>query len=270
MIVICYLSSQHLARVHRAFPPPHSVTNATAWHALVGALQLRRCDAAIVDPCVGGDHLAAGRLAALERACVAGCVFPVVGYLSVTAAGLRAAQALARLGASEIVIRGVDDSAETILTSVSRVVAGSDARRVVSGFARRFASLPNRIGTAVEMAFGRPDRVRSVGDLALAARTTRRSLDRWLARAGLPSARTLLSCARANAAYHLLAGGRVRASEAAFLVGYASPRSLSRELQAIAGQPASAIPLRLSRDAFAAAIERRLARDTRMAADTSY
>jgi transcriptional regulator GlxA family with amidase domain len=120
------------------------------------------------------------------------------------------------------------------------------------------------------MAFGRPDRVRSVGDLALAARTTRRSLDRWLARAGLPSARTLLSCARANAAYHLLAGGRVRASEAASLVGYGSPRSLSRELQAIAGQPVSAIPLRLSRDAFAAAIERRLARDTRVAPDSSY
>jgi AraC-like DNA-binding protein len=270
VIVICYLSSQHLAQVHRAFPPPHSVTNASAWQAVVGALQLRRCDAAIVDPCAGGDHLAAERLAALERVLVVGSAFPVVGYLSVSAAGLRATQALARLGASEIVIRGVDDSTEAIAASVSRVVAASDARRVVSGFAPRLASLPSGIGTAVQMAFSRPDRLRSVGDLALAARTTRRSLDRWLARAGLPSARTLLSCARANAAYHLLAGGRVRASEAACLVGYTSPRSLSRELQAIAGQPASAIPLRLSRDAFAAAIERRLARDAREPSNSSY
>lgn len=270
MIVICYLGSLPLAQVRRAFPPPHSVTNASAWHAVVGAIQLRRCDAAIVDPCTGGDHLAAERVAALERVLPVGSAFPIVGYLSVTAAGLRAAQALARLGAAEIVIRGVDDSADAIAASVARVVAASDARRVVSGFAVRFASLPAGIATAVQTAFSQPDRLRSVGDLAVAARTTRRSLDRWLARAGLPSARTLLSCARANAAYHLLAGGGVRASQAASLVGYASPRSLSRELQAIAGQPASAIPLRLTRDAFAAAIERRLALNSRVGSHSSY
>src|SRR5215216_3212454 len=81
----------------------------------------------------------------------------------------------------------------------------------------------------------RSERVRSVSDLASEARTTRRSLDRWLARTGLAPARTLLACARANAAFHLLAGGHVRTSRAAEMLGYTSSRALARELHSLTG-----------------------------------
>jgi AraC-like DNA-binding protein len=223
-------------------------------------LRERRCDVAIIDPCTDGDHLASGRLGALAIAMPGIAPVPVVGYVSVTACAMRAVQGLVQLGASEIAIRGVDDSIDALATTVRRAVATCASARVVTAVGTPWHALPVPVATAIQMAFHRPEQLRSVTDLATAARTTRRSLDRWLARAGLSPARTVLSCARVNAAFHLLTGGNVRVGEAALQVGYASSRSLTRELFAITGYPASAIPARLSRDVFAAAIARRLVR----------
>ena len=260
VIIRCYLPSHSLAQVQRAFPPPHRVENVSTWNALSSELRHMRCDVAIIDPCTDGDHLASGRLGTLAVAMHSSAAFPVVGYVSVTAGAMRAVQGLVQLGASDIVIRGVDDSIDALATTVRRAVATCASARVVTAIGTPWHALPVRLATAIEGAFHRPELLRSVTDLATAARTTRRSLDRWLARAGLSPARTVLSCARANAAFHLLASGDVRVADAAVQVGYASSRSLTRELSAITGYPASAIPARLSRDAFAAAIARRLLR----------
>jgi AraC-like DNA-binding protein len=272
VIIRCYLPSHSLARVQCAFPPPHHAENAATWDLVLSDLRDRRCDVAIVDPCTDGDHLASGRLGTLALAMPGIAPVPVVGYLSVTACAMRAVQALVQLGASEIVIRGVDDSVDALATTVRRAVATCASARVVTAVGPPWDALPVPIASAIQMAFHRPEQLRSVTDLAAAARTTRRSLDRCLARVGLSPARTVLSCARVNAAFHLLTTGNVRVADAAVLVGYASPRSLTRELCAITGYHASAIPGRLSHDVFAAAIARRLVRrpQTETAALDSY
>ena len=260
MILRCYLPSHSLAQVQRAFPPPHHVENASTWDLVLSDLRDRPCDVAIIDPCTDGDHLTSARLGALAVAMPGIAPVPVVGYVSVTACAMRAVQRLVQLGATEIAIRGVDDSIDALATTVRRAVATCTSSRVVTAVGPPWHALPVPVATAIQMAFHRPDQLRSVTDLATAARTTRRSLDRWLARAGLSPARTVLSCARVNAAFHLLTSGNVRVADAALQVGYASSRSLTRELFAITGHPASAIPARLSRDVFAAAITRRLVR----------
>jgi AraC-like DNA-binding protein len=262
VIIGCFLPSHSLANVQRAFPSPHHVDNAGTWDVLLSGLRARRCDVAIVDPCTDGDHLAPARLGELAIVTPGPQQVPVVGYVSVTACAMRAVQALVQLGASEIVIRGVDDSVDALATVVRRAVAMCASTRVVMSVGTPLRALPVPLATAIQMAFHRPEQLRTVTDLAAAARTTRRSLDRWLARAGLSPARTVLSCARVNAAFHLLTSGKVRVAEAAMLLGYASSRSLTRELYAITGYPASAIPNRLSHDALAAAIARRLVRQT--------
>lgn len=259
VIISCYLSPQSLAHVQHAFPPPHCVGNAGTWDALVSDVQRRRCDVAIVDPCAGGDQLAHGRLSVLASALGTGASIPVVGYLSVTAGAMRAVQALVRLGSPEIVIRGVDDSFDALAAVIRRAVTACASVRVVCAVEAQLQTLPLPVAAAIRTAFNHPEQLRSVTDLAIAARVTRRSLDRWLARAGLSPARIVLSCARVNAAFHLLAGGKVRLAEAAMLLGYASSRSLTRELSEITGCAASSL-LRLSPDAFAATIGRRLLR----------
>jgi len=259
VIICCYLSPQSLAHVQHAFPPPQSVRNAGTWGALVSDLRHRRCDVAIVDPCAGGDHCAPGRLNALTHAMALVPCIPVIGYVSVTASAIRAVQTLVRSGAPDIVIRGVDDSVDALAGAIHRAVATRGWGSVASAIEAPLQALPGPVAAAIQAAFTHPQRVRSVADLAAAARMNRRSLDRWLARAGFCPARTVLSCARVTAAFHLLAGGTVRVAEAALLVGYASSRSLTRELSAISGGPASEAT-RVSRDAFVATIGRQLVR----------
>ena len=260
MIVLCYLPPQSFAQVQRAFPSPHRVINMSGWDALVSDVRHLRGDVAVIDPCLGGENLLGHRLDALAEVSGDRAVVPIVGYLSVSAPAMRAAQSLTRLGALEIVIRGVDDSTAVLASVIQRAFAMCTARRVVASLREPLRNLPPNVASAITGVFLRPERVRSVGDLAAAAKTTRRSLDRWLARAGLAPARTVLACARTNAAFHLLATGRVRRATAASLVGYASSRSLGREMLAVTGIPASAVSTSVSRDAFVAALGRKLVR----------
>ena len=260
VIVLCFLQPQPLAQVNRAFPRPHRVTNANTWDAFLSGVREERVDIVVVDPCAGASQPLSDRLCSLASELEFRPTIPIVGYVSVTASAMRAVQGLVALGAAEIVIRGVDDSAEALSATVQRSVAAFSASRVVRAVGLPFETLPSGVALALQQAFHRPAEVRSVADLATAAKMTRRSLDRWLARAGFSSARTLLACARVNAAFHLLAAGSVRMQQAASALGYSSSRSLAREVHAVTGYPASAIPSRLSRDAFDAALGRRLLR----------
>ena len=270
LLIHSYLSAPALGQLQRAFQSPHVVSIARSWDALVAHVRERRCDVAVVDPCEGAEHLLAERLHSLASSNAHASATAIVGYVSVSAAGIRAVQGLIQLGASEIVVRGVDDSAFGLAAAVNRAVAACSAAHVVFGVGFSFEALPAPVAVALKSMFQHPQRVRSVGDLAAAANTTRRSLDRTLARAGLASARTLLSCARANAAFHLLSDGRAGKAQAVSLVGYASARSLARELYAITGCRASAIPNSLSRDDFTAVLHRRLLRESPAATSASY
>jgi methylphosphotriester-DNA--protein-cysteine methyltransferase len=260
VIALCHVSPLALAQLQRALPSPHTVSNTSSWDALLVGLQQWPYDVLVVDPCAGDERLATVRLRDLATALGALPPRAVVGYVSVTATSIRAVQALSRLGALEIVIRGVDDAPIVLATAIRRAVTTHSANQLAASLESSLAMLPPGVTEALQLMLRSPERLRSVSDLVVAAKTTRRSLDRWLARAGLAPARTLLACARANAAFHLLAAGRVGRSQAAALVGYSSARSLTRELHAIVGTSPSAIGEGLTPDAFTAALNRRLVR----------
>jgi methylphosphotriester-DNA--protein-cysteine methyltransferase len=260
VIALCHVSPLSLAQLQRALPSPHTVSNASSWDALLVRMRQWMYDVLVVDPCAGDERLATVRLRDLANAL--GPLPPpaIVGYVSVTATSIRAVQALSRLGALEIVIRGVDDAPSALATALRRAITAHSANQLAASLGPSLAMLPPGVTEALQLMLRSPDRLRSVADLVIAAKTTRRSLDRWLARAGLAPARTLLACARANAAFHLLSAGRVGRSQAATLAGYSSARSLSRELHAIVGCSPSAIVEGLTPDAFTAALSRRLVR----------
>lgn len=260
MNVHCCLPSIALSQVERALPPPHRVSSSPDWNVAIAKLRDPACDAILVDPTAGSDRMAGERLAAIASTLATAQGTPIIGYVPVTTAAIKAAHRLARLGASEIVVRGLDDTAVALRATVQRVVMDHAAARLVTGAPGLLAGLPTVVADAIAMLFARPERTRSVADLARAAGTTRRTLDRLLARAGLAPARTLLSCARAHAAYRLLAAGGVRPSGVASLVGYASPRALTREFRALTGDVPSAVPSRLTSERFVASVSRRLMR----------
>ena len=263
MNVLSFLGSSAHAQLVRALPPPHRITRTNDWPTLLLALQEARCDVAVIDPCLGAPHASAERLRELVDATNGSATTPIVGYFAVSAAAIRAAHTFARLGpadVSNIVVRGFDDAVDALSATLHRVVSSTAASRLVRSVGNPFAALPPAAARAVVTLFHHPERMRSVSDLAAEAGTTRRSLDRWLAQAGLASARTLLACARANAAFHLMTASHVRAARAADMLGYASPRALAREMQALTGCAPSAIRGQLTESAFSAAIAHRLRR----------
>lgn len=228
------------------------------WEELTGAVRECECDVIVVDPCTGVERSGCERV--LQLAAARAPVTPVVGYVSVTASAIHAVQSLVRSCGAEIVVRGVDDAAERLFQTLQRALAGSGAEPLILAIGPPFALLPADIAEALAFLFRRPDKLRSVDDLATAAGTTRRTLDRWLARAGLSSARTLLACARVSAAFHLITTGNVRCSGVATLLGYASSRALTREIRWLTGFVPSAVPSRMTHAAVIDAIRPRLFR----------
>ena len=263
MNVLAFLAPSAHAQLLRALPPPHRVTNTLEWRTVSTAIRERTYDVAVLDPCAGSEQACAERLRTLVDATAPTADTPIIAYLSITANAIRCAGTFARLApphVPNVVVRGLDDAPEAFSATIQHVVSSWAASQLASVAGEPFAALPPSAVRAVEILFRRPERMRSVSALAAEAGTTRRSLDRWLARAGLASARTLLACARANAAFHLIAGGHVRTARAADLLGYSSSRALARELVALTGCVPSAIPSRMTHSAFAAAIARRLRR----------
>lgn len=260
MIALAHLPSPTLGHLERAVPPPHAVASAATWDAFLEQFTARTADVTVVDPCLGSERSLENRLATLVRAMASMPEIPVIAYVSVSASAIRAVQRLVAAGATDVVVRGVDDSVPVLGASIERVVARSGARRLASFVGEAVEALPPEIARALALLFDRPDLVRSVPELAVAAGVSRRSLDRWLARAGLAPARTLLACARATAAFHVLAAGGTHRRRAAAAAGYASSRALSRDLRALTGHGLSAIPRLVTPGAFVTAIAARLRR----------
>jgi methylphosphotriester-DNA--protein-cysteine methyltransferase len=220
----------------------------------------RECDIAIVDPCYGGEHRTGDRIHALASAVAGTPRAPVVGYVAVTAAAIRATHALTKLGASDVLIRGMDDAPAALSAALRSVVASTAANRLLRVASEAMAALPTAVARGVEQAFEHPERFHSVSQLAHASASTRRSLDRWLARVGMAPARTLLACARAHAAFNLLATRHVRVGAAAVQLGYPSTRALSRELHALTGHAARSIGTVLAPEEMVTLLQNRIMR----------
>lgn len=259
VIALTFLPSPSLSQLRRALPPPNGVTALATWSDLVAATRAREGDIIVIDPSIGGARDIGDRILDLNAACTSAPGIPVVGYVSVTAAAIHAVHRLVRVFDAEVVVRGLDDGVDALAATLHRSLAAASAESLLAS-TRSFAPVPSEIARALALLFRRPDKVRSVDDLASAASTTRRTLDRWLARAGLAPARTLLGCARVSAAFHLITRGKVRAANAAALLGYPSARALSREVHRLTGWAPSAIPTHVTQATFVETIRPRLYR----------
>jgi transcriptional regulator GlxA family with amidase domain len=164
------------------------------------------------------------------------------------------------LGASEVVIRGMDDGPAALSATLRSVVASTAANRLLRVANDAMTALPAAVARGVAQAFEHPEHFHSVAQLAHASACTRRSLDRWLARVGMAPARSLLACARTHAAFNVLATGHVRVRSAASQLGYPSTRALSRELHALTGYPARSIGTVFSPDAMVTLLQQRIMR----------
>lgn len=244
--VLARLSPPLLSQLRAALRHEHSLAVADDWRVLTRAVRRQPVDVAVVDPRADGV-LRTGELRALLLMHPS---LPVLMYSSLSAETVHVTAELAPLGLQHVVLRTFDDDALRLRELLERMVVYGVADELLMRLSSRLAEGPVVLGRAVERLFREPQHFGSVNDLAAAADLTRRSLDRWLERQGVASARVLIAVARLARAYHYLRDPGYMAEDVARKMGYASPRLFASQTREATGLNPSVLRQELSQDIF--------------------
>jgi hypothetical protein len=190
---------------------------------------------------------------------------PLLAHTALTSAAMRALLAVSRAGVREVLISGVDDDPASIRRVLDLLTGESLGGRVLSCLAPSLAAMPDTLRAAVTAMFLRPDAADTPHRLAGRAGITRRSLDRWVARSGLASARLLVAAPKLLIAYGQLRRAELSMASVAARAGYGSARSLERQCEALLGMRPAVLRTRLTPEAFAQALARGLVLGERFA-----
>jgi AraC-like DNA-binding protein len=167
---------------------------------------------------------------------------------------------LAKLGVRHVVLRNFDDEPRRFRDLLERQPAYAMSDAVLASLARPLATVPAELARAIERLFRVPQQFKDVKDLADAAAMQRRSLDRWLERAGLASARMLVLGARLLRAYFYMQDPGRSLDEVVERLGYGSSRLFARQVRAATGLTPTALRHSVPPDEFVALLTARLGR----------
>lgn len=185
------------------------------------AVRSGRFDALVVDPGVLTDSdLDFLSFAFAQRAT------PVLLLAELSAGSARIMLRIAELGVHEIVLVGEGDPAGLLARRLAAVREHSVPAQVLSRAAGRVRLFPDRLQTTLVSLFGNGELPRWVNGLARRSGLPRRSLDRWMARAGLDGAACLLEVARMSRVWEPLVEQRFPLRTVAEQCGYPNPRLL--------------------------------------------
>lgn len=237
MHVVARLSEYLLTQLRVAVVREHTLHAVPSWGELGSALAEHPADVLILEP----TPVSPDELAPLLRLLAGYPTLPVVVYTSVTPAAMRVTVELAKRGVHHVVFRGIDDSPAR-LRALLHELAGATWRSALWPWVQgRVARGPAAIERAVRELFAAPHRFHDVADLARAAGLTRRTVERWLARVGIASAKLLVVSARVERAHHLLRSTDADLSAVASRLGYQSPRLFARQVALATGRPPTAL-----------------------------
>jgi AraC-like DNA-binding protein len=227
---------------------------ADEWEALTQVIRTHPVDVAVVDPRDGGTM----RTEELRQLLEQYASLPVVVYTTLTPEALRATVELAKHGVQHVVLRGFDDEPRRFRALLERLPAYAMSERLLETLAGPLAGAPAAMVRAVERMFRSPHGFHDVCDLAAAAGMTRRSLDRWLDRTGVASAKTLVVGARMLRAYHYMRDEGYLLEDVAAKLGYPTARLFARQMRLMTGLMPSAVRERVGPEDFVAMLAARL------------
>lgn len=255
MEVAARLSDPLLATMRVVLGNEHALLPIVSWMSLERTLQERTVDVVVLEPA----PLREDELRSLVELVARHPATPVVVYTLVTAAAMRATVELARVGARQVVFKGFDDSPRRFRALLEELGDAEWSSALWSVIADRIAHTPARVEHAVERLFRYPHRFVDVSDLVRASGLTRRTLERWLLRAGIGSAKMLVLGARVERAHYLLRHSNAPIGEVAARLGFPSARLFARQVRLATGQPPSALRHALTAAELLAELEARIA-----------
>jgi AraC-like DNA-binding protein len=234
----------------------HHVIAVDKWDELEIEVRRRPVDLIVADPRAEGTV----RLEELRTLIRNFPSLPIVIYTILAPETMSATVELAKLGVRHVVLRNFDDEPRRFRDLLERQPAYVMSDQVLGSLARPLGTVPAELARAVERLFRVPQQFRDVNDLAAAAAMNRRSLDRWLDRAGLATARMLVLGARLLRAYFYMQDPGRSLDEVVERLGYGSARLFARQVRAATGLTPTALRESVPPEEFLALITARLGR----------
>ncbi|MDQ3698742.1 MAG: DNA-binding response regulator [Gemmatimonadota bacterium] len=229
------------------------------WEALARAIRATPVDVAVIDPREGGTM----RTEEIRQLLGRYGSLPVVVYTTLTPEALQATVELAKYGVQHVVLRGFDDEPRRFRALLERVPADAMSEQMLGLLAVALEGAPLPLVRAVERLFRTPHGFRDVEDLAVAAGLNRRSLDRWLDRIGVASAKSFVVGARMLRGYFYMRDTGYLLDDVAAKLGYPTARLFARQMRLATGLMPSTIRNRVEPEEFVANLAARLCRRER-------
>lgn len=230
-----------LTRTHRVLRD-HGGARAAAT-----AIRERECDALVLDPVLFDDAEFEMLLRTLK-----GRGVPVVLYTSLsTPQSVRRIVQAAEVTPFELVLREVDEQPELVAHKLASLLEPSAPALLLNRVASRFRVFPERLQTVAVSLFGSGPIPRWVDDVAHSSGLARRSVDRWMGRARLDGASTLLDTARMARVWQPFVERKLPLPEVALKCGYAEGRLLVAHVRRLLGVSPPELGTKFTRDSFA-------------------
>lgn len=177
----------------------------------------------------------------------------LVFYTSLHTDSVRALLALTLGTCPPLLIGGVEDSPTHLRRLVDETTRCHQAERFATHLLQAL-SLPQEVARVMRTALLQGHECRSVAALARLARTTDRSLNRWLRRSNLPPAQLLLAFIRLAAGREWILNSSIPLDTVSERLNYRSSRTSARHVRRLTGCPPSYWRRSGSVDGFLAAL----------------
>ena len=235
MDVVAFLPPLLLQHLLVVLAPDHTVVPAASWTEVLRAVRTQPVDVLVLDPGTDGMVGTAEVVLMMQRF----PSVPVVLYVALSPAGMKAVGELGRHGARQVVLQRFDDDPirfRAVLELQQSYVLGD---RLLDAIRPGITLLTPLLRAAVERMVRQPSRFQNADELAAAARVTYRTLFRHFASAGLASPRSMVVGARLLRAYSYMRDPGADLLDVAVKSGYSAPRILTRNMmEAIGISPA--------------------------------
>lgn len=235
MIVLTRLGAVAAGRLRRALKPTDLMVPAATWGAVEAVLNRDHVDLAVIDPCLADPGASVrGQPPAFREVTARPYAIPLVAYTQACPLAVQTL-AVARWRPVAVVLIDIDDDGDRLAGVIAAAPRAAVPERILAVLRPRLRALPPAMASALEDLFRRPEAFSHVEGLARRAGLTRRSLDRWLLRAGLASAHVVLACARVARAYTVLCCTGRRIDAAIRVLGDRSSARLRRDVEIVTG-----------------------------------
>ena len=206
---------------HAALPGQDVQRMSDASHVVRSVLG-RTCDVLVVDPDLLYDE-------ALDALTVvfAQRIVPVLILGELSPRNARHIVRISELGVHEIVLLGEGDTVGLLAHKLAAVREHSVPAQILNHVAHRIRRVPVGLQAAAIGLFGNGALPRWVSGLARTSGLSRRSIDRWVARAGFDGAARLLEVARLARVWEPLVEQHLPVGVVAEMCGYDYPRLLT-------------------------------------------